>query len=372
MAEISLSAGIRANLNRLQHSSKLFERTADRLSTGKKVNSAVENPTNFFAAVNLQDRASALSSRLDGLGQAVQQIKAADNGISTIRSFISSMRGVVNNALGDSDASSREGLGQQFNELLVQVSEIAKDSGYQGINLLERNAVQTVQFGVHYGDSELKVKGFNLQGAGTDGRGRLDSNGEIASNNLTASVTVNSTAAVSASGYTATSAGNTSVALTGGTGYTELGGDTNSAVIGTAANSASSASEGFAIAIEDTQGAIFGIKGAKAGGGDGMIDWGDDDYMATLTRLTEEIEAFDAALKAQATDLTQNLATISTREDFANELINTLEEGADKLTLADLNEEGANLLALQTSNQLATQTLSLASQQSQQVLQLLG
>ncbi len=371
MSDIAITAGIRSNLTRLQQSSKLFDRTADRLASGKRVNSAIDNPTNFFASVNLQDRASSLNARLDGLGQAVQSIKAADNGISTIRSFVSSMKGVVNNALGNTDATVRDNLGKQFNELLVQTSEIAKDSGYQGINLLERNETQTVQFGEKHNDSVLDVKGFNLQGAGTDGRGRLDTNGEIASNNLTASISVNSTSSVSASGYSATSAGNTTVSFNGGSGYTALGA-TESDVVGTAQNTNTSVSEGYAIAIEDQDGNINGIKGAKSGGGDGMIDWGGDDYLTTLADLTRDLEQFDDALKSQASDLAQNLATITAREDFSNQLIHTLEEGADKLTLADLNAEGANLLALQTSNQLATTSLSLASQQSQTVLSLVG
>lgn len=372
MADIALNAGIRTNLNRLQNLSDLFNRTSDRLASGKKVNRAIDNPTNFFAAVNLEDRATTLKSRLDGLGEAVQQIKSADNGITTIRSFVSAMKGVVNNALGNTDADARTDLGKQFNELLVQTSEIAKDSGYQGINLLENNETRTVQFGESQDDSVLNVKGFDLQGAGSDGRGRLDTNGEIASNNYTASETANSTAAASASGFSATSAGNTTVALTGGSGYTETGGATDSAVIGTAENTATTVSEGYAIAINTQDGDIVGIKGAKSGGGTGMIDWGGTDYQTTLSDLTQELEAFDEALKTQASDLAQNLATITTREDFSNEMINTLQEGADKLTLADLNEEGANLLALQTSQQLATQSLALSSQQSQQVLQLVG
>jgi flagellin-like hook-associated protein FlgL len=77
-------------------------------------------------------------------------------------------------------------------------------------------------------------------------------------------------------------------------------------------------------------------------------------------------------LKVQAGALSQNLAAITIREEFSNNLINTLNEGSDRLVLADLNEEGANLLALQTSTALATQSLALASQQSQGVLQLLG
>lgn len=103
-----------------------------------------------------------------------------------------------------------------------------------------------------------------------------------------------------------------------------------------------------------------------------MVNWGGVNYKAELAGVITELERFDEALKQQASDLAQNLAIITTREDFTNNLVNTLTEGADKLTLADLNEEGANLLALQTASQLSTQSLALASQQSQAVLQLLG
>ena len=121
MTDVSLNSGIRSNLLQLQRSSAAFQTTTERLASGKKVNSAIDNPSNFFAAVNLTDRAEGLSSRLDGIGQAVQTVKAADNGISTIRSFVSAMKGVVNNALGNTDESARADLGRQFNELLVQV-----------------------------------------------------------------------------------------------------------------------------------------------------------------------------------------------------------------------------------------------------------
>ena len=97
MPDVSLNASIRGTLQSLKQSSTLLDQTTERLASGKKVSSAVDNPTNFFASVNLTDRAAGLSSRLDGMGQSIQQIKAADQ-ITTIRSFISAMKGVVNNA----------------------------------------------------------------------------------------------------------------------------------------------------------------------------------------------------------------------------------------------------------------------------------
>lgn len=97
-----------------------------------------------------------------------------------------------------------------------------------------------------------------------------------------------------------------------------------------------------------------------------------DNYQANLKQMVSDLEAFDSELVNTAKTLSQNVNIVSLRQDFTSNLINTLEEGADKLTLADLNEEGANLLALQTSQQLGIQSLGLASQSNQAVLSLLG
>ena len=75
-------------------------------------------------------------------------------------------------------------------------------------------------------------------------------------------------------------------------------------------------------------------------------------------------------MRSQAQSLSSNLSTVQIRQDFTKAMINTLTTGADSLTLADSNEEGANLLALQTRQQLSTTALSLASQADQNVLRL--
>jgi len=338
MSEISLNAGIRSNLLQLQQSSKLFSRTTDRLASGKKVNTAIDNPTNFFAAVNLNDRADGLTSRLDSMGQAVQRIQAADNGISSIRSFVSAMKGVVNNALTNTDSNARADLGKQFNELVNQINTVAKDSGYAGVNLLQsedsNGESTTVQFNETFDESTLEVKGFNLESGTYDA-----ANGTVTT--LDEADFGSSVTQVSVEGNS-TGAGVSAALVIGGQG-------------------------------SDTAVGVQGYEsGAASAGTAGNVDWADSNYQNNLADVVSQLEAFDDELKAQASTLSQNLATITTREEFTNNLVNTLTEGADKLTLADLNEEGANLLALQTSNQLATQSLSLASQQSQSVLQLIG
>ena len=84
----------------------------------------------------------------------------------------------------------------------------------------------------------------------------------------------------------------------------------------------------------------------------------------------EQITNAKNALRSAASQLGNYYSIITTREDFTNNLINVLEEGADKLTLADMNEESANMLALQTRQSLAVNSLSLASQASQAILKL--
>jgi flagellin-like hook-associated protein FlgL len=311
MADISLNAGIRSNLLQLQSADKLFNRTTNRLATGKKVNSAIDNPTNFFAAVNLNDRAEGLSARLDGLGQAVQRIQAADNGVTTIRGLVSALKGVVNNALGSTDAASRDSLGEQFNTLIDQINDVAKDSTYQGINLVQNSgelgSTETVQFNETVGESTLAVQGFNIQG-------------------------------------------DSSAALTNG----DIVGATGFVVAGS--GEATGATAASLVFVSQDLTAAIGIQGhdsSVTNAAGGTIDFGGTNYTAELSDIISQLEAFDAALKSQSESLSTNLAIITTREEFTNEFINTLNEGADKLTLADLNEEGANLLALQTANALA-------------------
>ncbi len=321
MSDVPLTVGIRSNLISLKQTARLTDRTTGRLSTGKKVASAVDNPTNYFAAINYNDRANALTGRLDGMGEAIQQVKAADNGITSVRGFLTQMKGVVNDALANSDSDARKELGKQFNELIVQVRDLAKDSGYAGINLLYDNKSRTVQFNEKIGESTLDIVGFNISGAG-----EIDeTSGEVDQSTVT-------------------------------------GGDYT----------------GYALSFDVGNGVTTDVVGIKSHGVNNTyateheVNWGGTDYLTSLEQVVGQIEKMEDKLKVQASKLANNLAVITQREDFTEKHISILQEGADKLTLADLNEEGANLLALQTAGQLGVQSLSLASQQSQQVLRIIG
>lgn len=363
MAEIALSSGIRTNLVSLQKTSATLGTVQERLATGKKVNSAVDNPTNFFAAANLNDRASALDSRLDGMGQAISTLEAADTAITSMRSLVSAMKGVVDEALASSDSTDRANSGKQFNELLVQLSEIAGDASYKGVNLLKSAQSDSttgnteeikVQFNESFDDSTLSITGINISGAtgsGTYGVS-LDSNGEIVNGSLIsgARTTGSSTVYVSQSYALTLNVDGSSIAAAG----TD---SANQAVVGLRSADVT----GTSFSYQDADGTSSSLSFVDA-----------DTYQTNLKQMVSDLEAFDGALVNTAKTLSQNVNIVSIRQEFTNDLINTLEEGADKLVLADLNEEGANLLALQTSQQLGIQSLSLASSSNQAVLSLLG
>jgi flagellin len=272
--EISLTSGMRSNLLSLQSTAQQIDTTQTRLSTGKKVNTPLDNPTNFFAAQGHVQRASDLSVRKDGMAEAIQMVGSADNGIKGIAALIDSAKGVATAATATSDAQERSAYQTTFTVLLDQISSMASDSGYRGINLLTGGS-QTVEFGQRTNSSTLQINGFSATATG---------------------LTVQSAIAQV---WSDASSGNAAI------------------------NSSSS-----------------------------------------------QLESALSYLRSKSSSLSSNLSAVTTRQDFTNNMINTLQTGADNLTLADTNEEGANMLMLQTRQNLGITSLSMASQAAQAVLKL--
>src|ERR1700704_1376241 len=97
--DIVLSAGVRATLLSLQKAAALMAQTQQRLSTGKKVNSALDNPINFFTAASLNNRAGDLSSLLAGVSNGIKTLEAADNGITAIKKLVDTAEATARQAL---------------------------------------------------------------------------------------------------------------------------------------------------------------------------------------------------------------------------------------------------------------------------------
>lgn len=139
--DVSLGMGMRSNLLMLQGTQAKISASQDRLATGKRINTALENPPAFFAAKNLEDRANDLMALKDAMGQAISTVKAADSGLQTIGRLVEQAKGLTTaalSALGDDEAGkmSRRELARQYDALLTQIDKVAVDSNYGGKNLI--------------------------------------------------------------------------------------------------------------------------------------------------------------------------------------------------------------------------------------------
>lgn len=268
LSNITLTAGMRANLLSLQNTSSLFDTTQTRLASGKKVNTALDDPIAYFAAKGYMDRANDLSGLKDSMNEAIQIVKAADAGITAIEDLLAQAKSLANSALATANTTERAAYATQFDSLRAQIDDLASDATYKGTNLLD--------------DDNLSV---------------------IFNEGSTSSLTI--------SGFDASTTGLTVAAAAG-----SWASETN-------------------------------------------ID-------AAITDLDDA----SSTLRTESKGLSNNLAIVNTRMEFTSQMINTLTGGADKLTLADMNEEGANLLMLQTRQALSTTALSLSSQAAQSVLRL--
>src|ERR1700761_355390 len=99
MSGIVLSASVRQNLLSLQSTAQLLATTQNDLSTGNKVNTALDNPTEYFTAQGLNNRASDISNLLDSIGNGVQVLQAANTGITSLQSLIANAQSIANQVL---------------------------------------------------------------------------------------------------------------------------------------------------------------------------------------------------------------------------------------------------------------------------------
>src|SRR3977135_3039168 len=99
MSGIVLSASVRQNLLSLQSTRDFLAATQNRLATGKKVNTALDNPTNYFTAQGLDNRANDISNLLDGIGNGVQVLQAANTGITSLQSLVDTAKSIANQVL---------------------------------------------------------------------------------------------------------------------------------------------------------------------------------------------------------------------------------------------------------------------------------
>jgi flagellin-like hook-associated protein FlgL len=387
MANIVLTAAMRSNLASLQTTAMLLGQTQQRLASGNKINSALDNPSSFFAAQGLNNRANDLSALLDSMGQSVQALKAADKGISALTALAEQAKSIAQTALA-------QATGGAF------YTGTASLTAANQADITTTAADAADQFTVQVGSGPVTT--FTI--AASESLATL-----VAELNTISGLSVSLVADAANSGNVFVQ-----VRTTNGQSvtFTELGGNTAATAIfgagvlnGGNALAATNVTPTDRVALETSYNAIrtqidnmvkdTGYAGKNLLNGDSMTVQFNEKNTTSVTvtgtkrdsaGLTISAATFDtvANIQASLTDITDslnllradgtyygnNLAVIQARQDFTTSLVATLKDGATSLTIADKNEEGANLLALQTSQQLGIQALALASQANQSVLRL--
>jgi flagellin-like hook-associated protein FlgL len=499
---VTLSAGVRANLLSLQDTANMMQTTQNRLATGKKVNSALDNPLNFFTSSSLSSRASDLSGLLDSMSNGLQTIQTANNGLTAITSLVQQLQATVSQARSDATAvpvtagtalklsTTANNSNASNNKLTFHVSggvavDINTDPGTTAATLTGTATAAlaagtsgsiTISSADLTGGTPVSVallatdtlaaavgKINTALGASAPVQASLDSGGHVVLTSTTGNNITIADAAANASGTTAAlgfASGQTSTNGVVGTPLSvdqivaavnsnasvnaqvkaskdsttnalvlqnlttsavTVNGITGAAVTGNAANTQTLAAgangsistvrqslmnqfnnlltqidkaasdsgynginllngddlklnfnengtSSIDIQTKDATGAKFVVNSTNLGINAGTSgQFADNTQLDTLsTTLSTSL----TTLRTQASSLGSSLSVVQTRQDFTKAMINSLQTGADNLVLADSNQEGANLLALQTRQSLSTTALSLSAQADKNVLQL--
>jgi len=294
---ISISAGMRNSLYAMGDIQGQIDTANKRLSTGKRVNDALDGARNYFQAKGFSREAQNLSNLNDQMSLGLQTIQKAQKAIDGIQKLVESVQSLARSArsIVNTDATSRDALGSQMAALMTQAYNLGLDTAFNGKNLLQVGAT---------GDT-------------------LD----IVTN-------------------TATGAGQTKVSIVAADVRVENVAGLNISIAG----------NGFAFAAGAT---TYTAGNFTAAAGDTKLD-------ALITASTAAL----TSLANKASVIATQASTVQIRQQFTKDTIRINNESADTLTIADINEEGANLAALQTKQQLAVQALSLASRSDQSILRL--
>ena len=406
MADISLTASMRTNLLSLQNTQSLMDTTQERLSTGLKVNSAIDNASSYYTAQSLNNRASDLSALLDSMGQGIQTIQAANEGIEAITEFVEQAKAIANSAR---DAASKTDVKTLSSKFSGTDSVTSDDTALtlavkkaDGTALAGTGDEKKISDAITAVNAKLNaaLKGKNAAELKTAIETALkEDTAGVLKNVMEFSVTADGKVSVTAkAGY--------QVSLTGAGDFAGQGDkDEDGSVTNVSTSTVDvntdrekyaeqfneimkqidnlakdSGYKGINLLQMNTLTVIFNedrssqieVKGVDASSTGLKISNPVDSWQTDedINKSITEAENAISELRIMASDYGNYYSIVQNRQDFTKNLINVLTEGADNLTLADMNEESANMLALQTRQQLAINSLSLASQAAQGVLQL--
>ncbi|MBN8980364.1 MAG: hypothetical protein J0I29_03650 [Rhizobiales bacterium] len=388
MSDIVLSASVRQNLLSLQSTADLLSTTQNRLATGKKVNSALDNPTNFFTAQSLDSRASDINNLLDGIGNGVQVLQAANTGITSLQKLVDSAKSIAQQVL-------QAPVGYSTKSTVTSAVAVGPASNLvDGVGIKSGDTLTIAATGggtatsITFGASET-LDQFNAALAPNNLQASLDNAGKlvITTTNDAASATIGAVASSSSGtvGTAFTSLTATAPVADAGSQATRanLVSQYNNIIAQITTTAQDSSYNGINLLNGDNLKLTFNETGKSTLNISGVTFSATGLGLATLTSGTDFLDSGSAnkvitklgtassSLRSQASALGSNLSVVQIRQDFSKNLINVLQTGSSNLTLADTNQAAANSQALSTRQSIAVSALALANQSQQSVLQLL-
>ncbi len=388
---ISLSAGMRGALSTLQSNQQQVQQAQLRLATGKRVSSALDNPSSYFRAQNLSSRASDLQNLMDDMTQASWVMQATSKGLDSVKSLIDAAKGLVGKA---SQSGQNNTLTGTLTTALKATDLVA---GTAGAGVVGMTSGKLIKLAVNGGTAVTAVTlsaTTTVQDVvdGINTNATLNPNGNGTA--IKAALVGGNLQITSSSGQTvALSSDDTDAKL-----QLLLGSKTNegTAVAAAGTNFVDTTRNSIATQFDDILKQIDQTIQDSSYGGINLLQGQDlkvtfnetgtssitvksvnytangDLGIANSTHSfisNDDVDVASANLKrasdkiaAQSAVFAANQTVIQNRSTFTKTLVDTLNAGADSLTAADQNQESANLLALNTQQQLAQSTLSLASQ----------
>ena len=147
MTDVTLTAAVRQNLLALQSTADLIARTQNRLSTGLRVSSALDDAVAYFQAKGLTDRAIDFEEKKAGIDQGISTLTAATDAVTGVQSLVQQLKGLATNAKSATTDTEIDNIVAQFNDLRTQIDNLAGDANYQGLNLVNgTGSTLTVSF----------------------------------------------------------------------------------------------------------------------------------------------------------------------------------------------------------------------------------
>jgi flagellin-like hook-associated protein FlgL len=409
MSGIVLTASVRQNLLSLQSTADLLSTTQNRLATGNKVNSALDNPTNFFTAQGLNNRASDINNLLDSIGNGVQVLQAANTGITSLQKLVDTAKSIANQVLqapaGYSVKASATSLAPAAGtagtaaDLTVGGTNALQSKTYIFTPAVGAATTITVSSTVAAGNvnsidafnTALSTAGINLTASlASDGSLNFTSTNDYASQTLTLGTTAAAnTVALSGTGTFALvtpaggAAGKPLADAASQTIRSSLVKQYNDIITQISTTSQDASFNGINLLNGDNLKLTFNETGKSTLNVQGVTFNAAGLGLAALTSGTDFLDnnsangvltklgAASTSLRTEASALGSNLSVVQIRQDFNKSLISVLQTGSSNLTLADTNEEAANSQALSTRQSIAVSALALANQSQQSVLRLL-